>query len=85
MPAPLKPPDPTAPMTSLRDVFAFNVRKYRVEKGLSQERLGFTAEMDRTFISQVERAKINVSINNIEKIATALEAQASDLLTRPIR
>jgi len=72
-------------MTSLRDVFAFNVRKYRVEKGLSQERLGFTAEMDRTFISQVERAKINVSINNIEKIATALEAQASDLLTRPIR
>jgi len=38
-----------------------------VAKGLSQEPLGFAAELDRTFISQVERSGINVSLDNIER------------------
>jgi transcriptional regulator with XRE-family HTH domain len=54
-----------------------------VEKKLSQEQLGFAAGLDRTFISQVERARINVSLDNIEKIATSLDVPASELLKWP--
>ena len=39
--------------------------------------------MDRTFISQVERARINVSIDNIEKLARSLEVDPTKLFTRP--
>ncbi len=50
---------------------------------LSQEQLGFAADLDRTFISQVERARINVSLDNIERLADALGVAAHTLLQRP--
>ncbi|MFM0504291.1 helix-turn-helix domain-containing protein [Paraburkholderia caffeinilytica] len=83
MSAPLKGPDPKAKLVSLRDVLAYNVRATRVEKSLSQEKLGFTAGLDRTFVSQVERARINVSVDNIERLAAALEVDPARLLERP--
>ncbi|MFM0184157.1 helix-turn-helix transcriptional regulator [Paraburkholderia nemoris] len=83
MSASLKAPDPSTPLVSLRDVLAFNVRSYRVAKMLSQEQLGFAAGLDRTFVSQVERARVNVSLDNIERIATALDVPASLLFARP--
>lgn len=83
MPAPLKGPAPFPKLVSLRDVLAFNVRAARVRRGLSQEQLGFAANLDRTFVSQVERARINVSIDNIERLALALNVPAHDLLCRP--
>ncbi|HHX3694967.1 TPA: helix-turn-helix domain-containing protein [Burkholderia cenocepacia] len=83
MPAPLKGPDPNQRLVSLRDVLAFNVRVVRVRNMLSQEQLGFAADLDRTFISQVERARINVSLDNIERIAHALGVAAHTLLQRP--
>ena len=73
MSAPLRGPDPKAKLVSLRDVLAYNVRASRVEKSLSQEELGFAAGLDRTFISQVERARVNVSVDNIERLAIALD------------
>jgi transcriptional regulator with XRE-family HTH domain len=85
MSPPLKGPDPRKRLVSLRDVLAFNVRARRVQKGLSQEQLGFEAGLDRTFISQVERARINVSIDNIERLANALDIPADDLLRHPSR
>ena len=85
MPAPLKGPDPRKTLISLRDVLAFNVRAARVRQALSQEQLGFAANLDRTFVSQVERARINVSIDNIERLALALNVPAHDLLRRPER
>ena len=83
MPAPLKGPAPHPKLVSLRDVLAFNVRAARVRLGLSQEQLGFAANLDRTFVSQVERARINVSLDNIERLALALHVPAHDLLHRP--
>ncbi|MCL4630005.1 helix-turn-helix domain-containing protein [Burkholderia multivorans] len=83
MPAPLKGPNPHQRLVSLRDVLAFNVRAARVRLGLSQEQLGFAADLDRTFVSQVERARINVSIDNIERLALALQVPAQELLRRP--
>jgi ribosome-binding protein aMBF1 (putative translation factor) len=83
MPAPLKGPDPHQKLASLRDVLAYNVRSVRVARGLSQEQLGFEAGLDRTFVSQVERARINVSLDNIERLAVALDTPADELLRHP--
>jgi ribosome-binding protein aMBF1 (putative translation factor) len=85
MSAPLKAPDPAQPLTSLRNLLAFNVRTHRVALEMSQESLGFAAGLDRTFISQVERSRINVSIDNIERLAQALGVSAAVLLQRPER
>ncbi|RZI54548.1 MAG: XRE family transcriptional regulator [Pseudomonas sp.] len=85
MSAPLKQPDPHQPLTRLRDVLAFNIRRLRVQGGLSQEHLGFAADVDRTFVSQIERSRINVSIDNIEKLATALNVEPRLLFERPTR
>lgn len=79
----LKPPSPSQSIETLRELLAYNVRAYRVAAAVSQEQLGFTANLDRTFISQVERARINVSIDNVEKIATALGVDPARLLERP--
>lgn len=83
MPPPLQGPTKSAPLDSLRDVLAYNVRALRVQHGLSQEKLGFAAGLDRTFISQVERARINVSVDNIEKLAGSLGVEPSELFVRP--
>lgn len=83
MSAHLKPPHPLHPLHSLRDVLAYNLRTRRVARGLSQEQLGFIAQLDRTFVSQVERARVNISLDNIEKLARALDLDACQLLTPP--
>ena len=46
--------------------------------GVSQEELAEIAELDRTYITSVERGKRNISIVNIEKIATALNISLRD-------
>ena len=65
---------------SLIHIFATNVRKYRAEKGLSQEALADLAGLHRTYISAVERERRNISIDNIENIATALDVEPFVLL-----
>lgn len=64
----------------LREIFAYNIRNIRLKKGISQEELAFSCELHRTYISDIERAKRNVSIDNIEKIADALEVAPYKLL-----
>lgn len=65
---------------SARLIVAQNVVQLRAEKGWSQERLGFEAGLHRTFIAHVERSARNISIDNLEKIATALGVSAYRLL-----
>jgi len=83
MPAPLRSPNPQASLNTLREVLAYNIRAFRVERNLSQAQLGHLAQLDRTFVSQVERARVNISLDNIEKLAKALELPADQLLKRP--
>jgi transcriptional regulator with XRE-family HTH domain len=68
---------------SLRGVLAYNIRQFRREKEMSQEELAFRCELDRTYISAVERCVWNVSMGNIEKIAIALNVQPWQLLFPP--
>lgn len=56
--------------------FAVNLRKYRKERGYSQEYLAELAGLHRTYVSALERERRNISIENIEKIANALHIDA---------
>jgi ribosome-binding protein aMBF1 (putative translation factor) len=76
---PAAPPDPD----NLRDVLAYWIRLRRVERGWSQERLAMECELDRTYVSAVERSRWNVSLSNIERLALALEVPAWTLLKPP--
>lgn len=60
--------------------FAQNLREKRLEKGLSQEKLGEMAGVHRTYVSQAERAIVSISIDSIERLALALETRPEDLV-----
>lgn len=77
------PPKKLPSRDDLRGVFAYWIRFKRVEKGWSQERLALECELDRTYISAVERSRWNVALSNIEKIAKALEVEPWTLLKPP--
>jgi len=53
------------------------IRELRKELNLTQEALAFKAEVDKTYLNEVENGKRNVSVINLEKIIIALEADMS--------
>ena len=57
-------------------VFATNLKKYRNKIGLSQENFAEKAGLHRTYISAIECEKRSISLENIQKIADALEISA---------
>lgn len=61
-------------------VLAENVRRRRLAAELSQEDLALEAGLDRTYISQVEREKRNVTIEVLARLARALGTTADQLL-----
>ena len=56
-------------------VFARNVKKYRLNKGLSQEAFAELTGLHRTYISAIEREKRSIALENVQKIADALEIE----------
>ncbi len=72
---------PTKPaQCSLVAIFAANVRRRRLELGLSQEGLAERAGVHRTYVGMLERGEKNVTIYNIERIALALGLEPHRLL-----
>lgn len=57
-----------------------NVKRFRQEKGLSQEALAFEAKLHRTYVSGVERGVRNPTVVVLEVIASALAVPAARLL-----
>ena len=62
------------------EIVARNVRAGRKRAGLSQEELAFEAQVDRTYISQVERKRRNLTISVLARIARALDVTPDRLL-----
>ncbi len=60
--------------------FGSRVRALRQERGLSQEKLAFKANLHRTYIGMIERAEKNITLVNVEKIANALDCKITDLI-----
>ena len=67
----------------IREVLAINLRKLRQAKGLSQEELAHRAEIDRTYISALERSVYAAGIDVVDRLARVLGVEAADLLRRP--
>lgn len=59
--------------------FGQTVRKLRLSKDISQEKFADMCDLHRTYISDVELGKRNVSLENIVKMATALDMHVSVL------
>ncbi len=54
------------------------VRKVRLEQAISQEELADRCGLHRTYISDIELGKRNLSLENIERIAISLNKSLSD-------
>lgn len=67
-------------MAYLRVILAHNIKQLRNKLDISQEYLADLCQLHRTYISDIERGNRNISIDNIEKIANALQVTPSDLL-----
>lgn len=62
------------------DVFARNVRTYRLSCNISQEKLAEKCGLHRTYISDIERSQRSISLGNIQKLADALDIPPYKLL-----
>lgn len=67
----------------IREVLALNLRKLRQAKGLSQEELAERADIDRTYVSALERSVYGAGIDVIDRLARVLGVDAADLLRPP--
>ncbi len=69
----------------LRQVFAANLRRYRHEKGLSQEALADRAKINRTYLSKLETGATWAGLEIIGKLARVLKVHPHQLLLAPER
>ena len=68
-----------------KELLAWNVRRLRVEQGLSQERLAADASVDRAYLGGMERMQINPTLEVIERVANVLNVELAELFRRPRR
>ena len=67
----------------LREVFAFNLRRLRHQRGLSQEGLAHEAGINRSYMSRLERGANYVGLEIIAKLALALKTEPAEFLRLP--
>ena len=61
-------------------IFGANVKEHRLAQKLSQEKLANMAEIDRTYLPEIEQGKRNISLAIAKRIANALNVKLTDLL-----
>ncbi len=62
----------------IKKSFGKKLKKLRLERGLSQESLALSADLDRTYIPSIEKGERNISITVLEKLAKALKISIKD-------
>lgn len=62
----------------ITDKVGNRIKELRKIEGISQEKLAFKAELDRTYVAGVESGKRNLSIKSLEKILKALDVSFAD-------
>lgn len=68
----------------IRAILAVNLRAHRKERGFSQEELAHRANVDRTYVSSLERSVYAAGIDVVDRLARALGVEAADLLRSPV-
>lgn len=59
-----------------------NLRRYRTERGLSQETFAEAVGVHRTYMGGLERGERNLTLRSVERIAAAIDVDPIDLLQR---
>lgn len=67
----------------VQSLVAWNLRRLRVERGISQDDLALSAGVERAYVGYLERGARNPTIMTLEKIATALEIHIGQLFREP--
>lgn len=70
-------------MTYMKDInkrVGDNIRKFRQKKGWSQEQLASEANLHRAYVGQIERGEKNIGLQNLQKIAEALNISIAALV-----
>jgi transcriptional regulator with XRE-family HTH domain len=62
---------------------AWNLRRLRVERELSQESLAADSEVDRSYVGRLERAVENPSVDLLDRLATALKVDLAEFFRQP--
>lgn len=65
----------------IQKIIAENLRRLRKQQGLSQEKLAYLAEIDRTYIGYIENGKYNPTITKLQDIADALQVSLLELIS----
>ena len=68
---------------SIKVIVGQRIRELRNELGISQEALANKAEIDRTYVTDVENGRRNISIENLQKLVNALEIEFKDFFNAP--
>ena len=68
---------------NVRAVVGWNVRRIRVARGVSQERLAFDAGVDRSYVGGLERGQMNPSVDILERLAITLGVPVGDFMIEP--
>lgn len=66
-----------------RKLISVNLRRLRVQKGLSQENLAVDAGIDRTYVGRLERSLENPTVAVLEKLAAALDVEINAFFVVP--
>ena len=66
-----------------RALFAWNLRRLRSERGISQERLAADSEVDRAYVSELENKRGNPTVDFLDKLAAVLEVPISEFFRAP--
>lgn len=66
-----------------RALVAWNVRRIRVERGISQERLAYDARIDRSYMGGIEQQSQNPTIDLLDRIAETLGVHLSEFFLQP--
>ena len=68
---------------SIKELVGQRIRELRNEIGISQEALANKAEIDRTYVTDVENGRRNISIENLQKLVNALNIEFKDFFNAP--
>jgi transcriptional regulator with XRE-family HTH domain len=66
-----------------RALIAWNLRRIRVKRGLSQERLAYDAGVDRSYVGCLERREENPTVDVLERLAKTLGIRLSEFFKEP--
>lgn len=67
---------------NLQRKFGLVLKELRQEKGLSQESLANQSDIDRTYISDIEKGERNISLNIIERLSVTLQISLSEIFKK---